>query len=175
MIHTSRSTENLNNYQIICKIYPRFSSNQKINRLLLHVILKRRLCFFLLRSNRRRCIYKIQEQGKETPNNYDDDASCQYYDGRRHHGPVVCDCGGSEHDPSTHDATRGRGLPRRCGSGSGGGPHTHNESPQDGMEFGVVNTMEQEAETEELEQYFRHLVPSSMASMPDAPTPSPSK
>ena len=48
-------------------------------------------------------------------------------------------------------------------------------TPPTAREFGVVDTVEQETETEELEQYFRHLVPSSMASMPDAPTPSPSK
>ena len=54
--------------------------------------------------------------------------------------------------------------------------HTHHESPQDAREFGVVDTVEQEAETEELEQYVRHLMSSSMSmSMPDAPTPSPSK
>jgi len=46
-------------------------------------------------------------------------------------------------------------------------------TPPTAREFGVVDTVEQETETEELEQYFRHLVPSSMASMPDAPTPSP--
>ena len=50
--------------------------------------------------------------------------------------------------------------------------HTHHESPQDAREFGVVDTVEQEAETEELEQYVRHLMSSSMSmSMPDAPTP----
>jgi hypothetical protein len=47
--------------------------------------------------------------------------------------------------------------------------HTHQEQ-QTAMEFGVVNTVDEE---EELDQYFRHLVPSSMSSMPDAPTPSP--
>ena len=51
--------------------------------------------------------------------------------------------------------------------------HTNPEQPK-AMEFGVVNTVEEEEE-EELDQYFRHLVPSSMSSMPDAPTPSPSK
>ena len=49
--------------------------------------------------------------------------------------------------------------------------HTHQEQ-QTAMEFVVVNTVDEE---EELDQYFCHLVPSSMSLMPDAPTPSPSK
>ena len=52
--------------------------------------------------------------------------------------------------------------------------HIHPEQQPKAMEFGVINTVEEDEE-EELEQYFRHLVQSSMSSMPDAPTPSPSK